>query len=183
VAPSIRRMTLTSPTSGGRSVGIVRSWTQATEFFWKHSWKQLFDISISALIVIAVISSVLENRRPLRTILAAEKKNISVGDKSGEHGGCSKAVTLCLITQQPVGRCVLVQKQPAVLCTFSQTLPSHYIPEAKEDFDANFYAYSMPTPWPESASEPYRPSDRRLSANLVPTFPDRGYHVVSETDP
>jgi hypothetical protein len=26
------------------------------------------------------------------------------------------------------------------------------------------------TPWPESASELYRPSDRRLSAKLVPTF-------------
>jgi hypothetical protein len=25
-------------------------------------------------------------------------------------------------------------------------------------------------PWPQSASELYRPSDRRLSAKLVPTF-------------
>jgi hypothetical protein len=39
------------------------------------------------------------------------------------------------------------------------------------------------TPWPESASELYRPSDRRLSANLVPTFADRGCHVVSVADP
>jgi hypothetical protein len=30
------------------------------------------------------------------------------------------------------------------------------------------------TPWPESASELYRPSDRRLSAKLIPTFADRG---------
>jgi hypothetical protein len=29
-------------------------------------------------------------------------------------------------------------------------------------------------PWPESASELYRPSDRRLSVKLVPTFSDRG---------
>jgi hypothetical protein len=28
--------------------------------------------------------------------------------------------------------------------------------------------------WPESASEIYRPSDRRLSAKLVPIFVDRG---------
>jgi hypothetical protein len=28
-----QKLVLTSPTSGGRSVGIVRSWTQATEFF------------------------------------------------------------------------------------------------------------------------------------------------------
>jgi hypothetical protein len=38
------------------------------------------------------------------------------------------------------------------------------------------------TPWPESASELYRPSDRRLSAKLVPTFEDRRCHVVSVTD-
>jgi hypothetical protein len=39
------------------------------------------------------------------------------------------------------------------------------------------------TPWSESASELYRPSDSRLSAKLVSTFADRGYHVVSVTDP
>jgi hypothetical protein len=38
-------------------------------------------------------------------------------------------------------------------------------------------------PWSESASELYRPSDRRLSEKLVPTFADRGQHVVSVTDP
>jgi hypothetical protein len=39
------------------------------------------------------------------------------------------------------------------------------------------------TPWPKSASEPYRRSDRRLSAKLVTTFADRGCHVVSVRDP
>jgi hypothetical protein len=39
------------------------------------------------------------------------------------------------------------------------------------------------TPWSASASELYRPSDRRLSAKLVPTIADRGCHVVSLTDP
>jgi hypothetical protein len=39
------------------------------------------------------------------------------------------------------------------------------------------------TPWTESASELYRPSDRHLSAKLVLTFEDRGSHVVSVTDP
>jgi hypothetical protein len=38
------------------------------------------------------------------------------------------------------------------------------------------------TPWPEYASDLYRPSDRRLSAKLVPTFSDRGCHVVSVAD-
>jgi hypothetical protein len=39
------------------------------------------------------------------------------------------------------------------------------------------------TPWPESASELYRPKDRRSSEKLVPTIADRGCHVVSVTDP
>jgi hypothetical protein len=39
------------------------------------------------------------------------------------------------------------------------------------------------TPWPETTSELYRPSDRWLSAKLVPTFADRGCHVVSVADP
>jgi hypothetical protein len=39
------------------------------------------------------------------------------------------------------------------------------------------------TPWPESASELYRLSDHSLSAQLVPTFADRGWHVVSVADP
>jgi hypothetical protein len=39
------------------------------------------------------------------------------------------------------------------------------------------------TPWPESASELYRPIDRRLSAKLVPTFADSERGVVSATNP
>jgi hypothetical protein len=35
------------------------------------------------------------------------------------------------------------------------------------------------TLWPESVSELYLPSDRRLSAKLVPTFVDRGCHMFS----
>jgi hypothetical protein len=44
-------------------------------------------------------------------------------------------------------------------------------------------AVELKTPWPESASELYRPSDSRLQAKLVPTFTDRGCHMVSVTDP
>jgi hypothetical protein len=46
----------------------------------------------------------------------------------------------------------------------------------------NFHIYQITnlkrTTWPESASELYGPSDRRLSAKLVPTFADRGCHVT-----
>jgi hypothetical protein len=38
-------------------------------------------------------------------------------------------------------------------------------------------------PWPESASELYRPSDRLLLAKLVQTFAVRVCHVASVTDP
>jgi hypothetical protein len=37
--------------------------------------------------------------------------------------------------------------------------------------------------WPEPSSEQYRRSDRDLSVKLVPTFADRGYRMVSTTDP
>jgi hypothetical protein len=50
-----------------------------------------------------------------------------------------------------------------------------YIPE-----DGSLHAL---TPWSESASELYRPSDRRLSPKWLPTFARRGCHVVSVTDP
>jgi hypothetical protein len=39
------------------------------------------------------------------------------------------------------------------------------------------------TPWPNSASKLYRPSDCRMSAKLVPTFADRGCCMVRTTDP
>jgi hypothetical protein len=38
------------------------------------------------------------------------------------------------------------------------------------------------TPWPESASELYRPSDSRLSAELLPTFSVKGCRVVHAAD-
>jgi hypothetical protein len=34
--------------------------------------------------------------------------------------------------------------------------------------------YKKESTWPESASKLYRPSDRHLSAKLVPTFADKG---------
>jgi hypothetical protein len=46
------------------------------------------------------------------------------------------------------------------------------------------YSKLRVTSLPESASELYRPSERRLSGKLVPTFgKERGCRVVSVTDP
>jgi hypothetical protein len=39
--------------------------------------------------------------------------------------------------------------------------------------------YNLKKLWPQSARQLYRPSERRLSANLMPTFVDRGCRVVS----
>jgi hypothetical protein len=46
-----------------------------------------------------------------------------------------------------------------------------------------FISTNKQIPWPDSASELYRPSDRRLLPRLMPTFADRGSHVVSVTNP
>jgi hypothetical protein len=43
--------------------------------------------------------------------------------------------------------------------------------------------HTTKAPWREWASELYRPSDRRLSAKLLPTFADTGRHVVNMMDP
>jgi hypothetical protein len=53
----------------------------------------------------------------------------------------------------------------------------------KEYWRASKFVIYKQTTWPESAREPYRPSDRSLSAKLVPTFTDRGCSVISATDP
>jgi CBS-domain-containing membrane protein len=45
------------------------------------------------------------------------------------------------------------------------------------------YHTNTKTPWSESATELYRPSDSRLSAKWLPTFADTGCHVVSVMDP
>jgi hypothetical protein len=49
-------------------------------------------------------------------------------------------------------------------------------------FSANKQANKQ-TPWSETACELYRPSSRRFSAKWLPTFADKGCHVVSVTDP
>jgi hypothetical protein len=45
-----------------------------------------------------------------------------------------------------------------------------------------FVTLDIKTPWPDSARELYRPSDRLLSAKLVPNFADRRCHVVIVID-
>jgi hypothetical protein len=54
VAPSIRKkLTLASLTSGGRSVGIVRFWTEAMEFFFMSQLFKAQFIIVSFCIYVA----------------------------------------------------------------------------------------------------------------------------------
>jgi hypothetical protein len=52
-----------------------------------------------------------------------------------------------------------------------------------KNIEGQIKLYIYKTLWLEFASELYRPSDRRLSAKLVPTFVDRRCHMVSTMDP
>jgi hypothetical protein len=88
---SAKKLALTSLTSSGHSVGIVRLQTEATEFvlfvvcldsdmllpvfleFWKCSWKPFFHTSVNALIVFAVSSLVLMNHL-FRTLFSHGKR-------------------------------------------------------------------------------------------------------------
>jgi hypothetical protein len=61
------------------------------------------------------------------------------------------------------------------------------ITSSSENYSLELYSTATKTkrktPWLESASELYRPSDQRLLAKLVTTFADGGCHMVSVTDP
>jgi hypothetical protein len=54
---------------------------------------------------------------------------------------------------------------------------------APEPISTAYFTTNKQIPWPNSASDLCQPSDRRLSAKLVPNFADRGCHIVSVTDP
>jgi hypothetical protein len=78
-----------------------------------------------------------------------------------------------IITQSLVSSMVSI-----MIDTFSSQM---FLPLSVSSFSDG--AFSFKTPWPESTNKLYRLRDRRLSAKLVPTFADRGCHVVSVTDP
>ena len=53
-----QKLALTSPTGGGRSVGIVRSRTKATEFFYVYKLKKghLEDLGIAGKIIKLILT-------------------------------------------------------------------------------------------------------------------------------
>jgi hypothetical protein len=101
----------------------------------------------------------------------------------GVHSASNRNESLFLRLPQPEG--------PGACIYFPQEQDSLIIPPGTggcEDvkLDVRCHTTNKQTkqsPWSESASELYRPSDRRLSAKRLPTCADRGCHVVSVTDP
>jgi hypothetical protein len=84
---------------------------------------------------------------------------------------------LCSLPQPPFNSFSSVQIFSSA--PFSQTL-SVCVPNFQKP---SFSPIQKKIPWSESASELYRPGDRRLSAKWLPTCADRRCHVVSVTDP
>jgi hypothetical protein len=77
-----------------------------------------------------------------------------------------------------------VKLQQTVLSVYVLTMVSEtYTSETSRYCNDENYILQQQTLWPESESELYQPSNRRLSAKIVPTFADIGCHVVSITDP
>jgi hypothetical protein len=87
---------------------------------------------------------------------------------------------------RPVGvRSSVTSKQVVLLFVLFQVAITYFFLTIWSPFAFSTSMVPEPykkTPRPESASELYRPSDRRLSAKLVPTLAERGCCVVSATD-
>jgi hypothetical protein len=91
--------------------------------------------------------------------------------------------TLTSVSLQPSLRLQETYKSQAELnrlCRLTTTEGVHM--HLKDIYYGIFYLLKK-TPWFESASKLYLPSDRRLSAKWSPTFAERGCLVVSVTDP
>jgi hypothetical protein len=80
-----------------------------------------------------------------RTLSSHRNRTNSGNNKSRECGGCFKAITLCLAsyfftTNDQCAGVLLCRGNQIFLLIF----PSHCISEMTEDFDINFFVYSMP---------------------------------------
>jgi hypothetical protein len=79
-----------------------------------------------------------------------------------------------------MARCVVIPLCGLPIVTF---LSQIWAPQYIHLLGFVVFTVLLKIPWSESASELYRPSDRRLSAKRLPTCADRECYVVSVTDP
>jgi hypothetical protein len=68
-------------------------------------------------------------------------------------------------------------------CCVTNTFNTRFLNTKIKQSSFSLIHYLKKTLWSESASELYRPSDRRLSAKSLPTFAYKGCHMVSVTNP
>jgi hypothetical protein len=81
------------------------------------------------------------------------------------------------IPEHKIGTQFQIQKPDMWFCENVHKIKHVYHPVLHSD------PLSLSPWWPQSASKLYRPSDRRLSAKLVPDFAGRVCCVVSDSDP
>jgi hypothetical protein len=73
-----------------------------------------------------------------------------------------------------VGCCNPDLDTETVICQFFRVLLSQFLYATIGKVPRLYHNHINLYPWPESTSELYRPSDRRLSAKLASTFADKG---------
>jgi hypothetical protein len=175
--PQSANLALTSPTCGGRSVGIVRSRIQTMEFsffLWIMLWRRVGEWRYSSIILSLGTKwwqVVIFTFRPLYLPPPGEK---SPG--TYRTGGWEGPI----VAPDVVFQTVQFQLRKYVKTAFPWKLHEKQVMTKSHTKSIISQIY---TPWSESASELYRPSHRRLSAELLRAFVDRGCRVVSMTDP
>jgi hypothetical protein len=120
---------------------------QRSQSLWKHSWKPFLDTFVTSVVAFAVKFSALANRYPFRTPFSHGNKRKSYGNKSGEYGGCSKAVTLCLarhfLSTKDHWEGVLYRENQLFRAHFFRTLPFHCIHEVTEDLKVHLFFFTI----------------------------------------
>jgi hypothetical protein len=170
-----QKLALTSPTSGGHSVGIVRSRTKGTESFFCFFQEDLVQTQTSEH------CSVLR-KFPCWRLYQTVGWYIHPPSLSHYQNIYLPSLSLSLtLTERTKRQCLGIFGVKA----FISSPPPHLTVQmvgggslANLHFPFSLYA----TLHKKLNGELYRQNDRRLSAKLVLTFADRRCHVVSVTD-
>jgi hypothetical protein len=136
---------------------------------WSIARIELIDMNNSVCRVIAIT-------------VCSDKTCYLLSDQCTQHGSSSCTWWFLVASQEEplADRCTSGNKSH---CNHRKRYRTGGIHNFRDWYYHLYSSYSKLTPWSESESELYRQSDRRLSAKLVPTFEDRGCHVVSLPDP
>jgi hypothetical protein len=144
-------------------------------WLWVHEHKSEYTHTHTHIIYIYIyIQFLCMYKLDISTTMAARSKSWTVFDRSNTVG---LWVGIPLYTRMPVS----VYSIFVISCVYAKAM-------RHGDSRSKYYQLCMKLNKTnlrglKSASELYRPSDCGLSAKLVSTFVDRGWHVVNVTDP